>query len=102
MYSRPIVNAGIGTAAAGAPASIFSVWLAVGLLILGALMVLGSMSATSNFFPRLAFEPHQKTDRGALTITSYCVENPVRQVRGFLISFTPSHSSCILRVNSSC
>jgi hypothetical protein len=25
-------------------------------------MVLGSMSATSNFFPRLAFEPHQKTD----------------------------------------
>lgn len=62
MYSRPIVNAGIGTAVAGAPASIFSVWLAVGLLTLGALMVLGSMSATSNFFPRLAFEPHQKTD----------------------------------------
>ena len=38
MYSRPIVNAGIGTAAAGAPASIFSVWLAVGLLILGSLL----------------------------------------------------------------
>ena len=62
MYTKPIVNAGIGTAAIGAPASFLSMWLTFGFLILGVLMVVGSMAATSNFFPRLAFEPHQKVD----------------------------------------
>ncbi len=62
MYSKPIVNAGITTAASGAPAAFFSLWLAIALGLLGALMILGSSNALANFFPRLAFESHQKTD----------------------------------------